>query len=50
MIPVSVIFEYFRDPKAPETRLSVPSNQDSVLDALNVSVQVKIIPLFNRPD
>jgi len=42
MVPVSVRFEHFRDPKASETCLSVPSNQDFILDALSISVRVEL--------
>jgi len=51
MVPVSVRFEHFRDPKASETCLSVPSDQYFVLDALSVSVRVEVSFCFtNRTD
>ena len=46
MLLEKVLFEHPCDSKVTETRLTVPSNQDVVLDGLSISVRVRSILRF----
>ena len=46
MEPICVLYERPRDRKVSETRLTVLSDQDVVLDALSIGMRVCSIPCF----
>jgi len=46
MVPMPVRCGSPHNRKVSETRLTVPGNQDVVLDTLNISVRVYLIPHF----